>query len=302
MPHWAENLPNPVVRGGSPLPPPGSGAGGAAVLTDTPAPPPELLVASHFRQDGRYAVRRAHGAPSWLLTYTTGGAGVYRLGERTWPARPGDLWLVAPGTPQDYRTDPVTGLWDFWWVHFRPRPTWTEWLRWPALADGLLHRHLEGGPSRLRVQAAWERLVADARGTGGTGEELALCGLEEILLVARDRARREAAPAADGRVRVALEYAAAHLGEHHSLPALAARVALSPSRLAHVCKAQTGQSPMRAVTALRLREAARLLEFTDQGVAEVARDLGFDSPSHFSRRFTAAFGLSPRAWRASRRT
>ncbi|MFF5635847.1 helix-turn-helix transcriptional regulator [Streptomyces sp. NPDC012825] len=58
---------------------------------------------------------------------------------------------------------------------------------------------------------------------------------------------------------------------------------------------------------LRLHADADVLS-TDPGagalgsgaVERVARAWGFSTPSHFSRRFKAAYGVTPRQWRASR--
>ncbi len=263
----------------------------------TPAPPPGVLVAGHFRQGADYAVHRARGTRDWLLTYTAAGAGRYRqAGAGPWLTAPGELWLLQPGAEHDYGAG--AGGWEFWWVHFQPRPGWAEWLRWPAAGRGLYRLGVSAGQRRVRLRRAWEHLVTDARSAGGgaLGEALALNALEEVLLLAAQELPVPGRPA-DPRVREVLDYLGAHLGEPHALQDLAARVALSPSRLRHLVRAETGMGLLAARTALRLREAARLLQFTDSRVAEIAAALGFGSPFDFSRRFTAHYGTSPRAYR-----
>jgi AraC family transcriptional regulator of arabinose operon len=54
---------------------------------------------------------------------------------------------------------------------------------------------------------------------------------------------------------------------------------------------------MEWVLNLRLRQAARLLEFTSLSVGAIAREVGYLSPFHFSRQFKAYFGLSPSLFR-----
>ena len=44
-------------------------------------------------------------------------------------------------------------------------------------------------------------------------------------------------------------------------------------------------------------EASRLLAFTRLPMSEIGYRLGFDDPSHFSKRFRAARGLAPSAYR-----
>ncbi|MFE0155562.1 helix-turn-helix domain-containing protein [Nonomuraea sp. NPDC059007] len=101
----------------------------------------------------------------------------------------------------------------------------------------------------------------------------------------------------DRRVARALELIAAEPGAPHTVTSLAAAVALSPSRFAHVFAERTGRTPMRAVRAARLAHAAQLLEATDLDVGQVAAACGFVSPFHFSRTFAQEYGLPPRAYR-----
>ncbi len=56
-------------------------------------------------------------------------------------------------------------------------------------------------------------------------------------------------------------------------------------------------SPSRLITAMKMREARRLLETGDYRVNEVASRLGFSSPFYFSRRFRTFFGASPSQFR-----
>src|SRR5205807_3225926 len=79
---------------------------------------------------------------------------------------------------------------------------------------------------------------------------------------------------------------------------LAREVDLSPSRLAHLFKQELGDSVTNTVLILRLRRAARLLEYTSRRVGAIAEDVGFSSAFYFSRQFHRHFGLSPRAYRA----
>lgn len=95
---------------------------------------------------------------------------------------------------------------------------------------------------------------------GAAARELALCALEEVVLLPAAGAREPApAPGVDGRVLRAQELIAADPGAPHTVRSLAEDVALSPSRFAHLFTEQTGRSPMRALREARLLHAARLL-------------------------------------------
>jgi AraC family transcriptional regulator of arabinose operon len=93
-----------------------------------------------------------------------------------------------------------------------------------------------------------------------------------------------------------MEHLTAHLGEPQDVPGLARLAGLSPSRFAHRFKEETGDSVIAYLMKLRLREGARLLEFSGRSVKEVAGDVGFESPFYFSRQFRRQYGQSPRAY------
>ncbi|RLE32183.1 MAG: hypothetical protein DRJ61_10185 [Acidobacteria bacterium] len=56
-------------------------------------------------------------------------------------------------------------------------------------------------------------------------------------------------------------------------------------------------SPSQLITAMKMREARRMLETGEYRVNEVASRLGFSSPFYFSRRFRTFFGVSPSEYR-----
>jgi AraC family transcriptional regulator of arabinose operon len=290
---------------------------------ETAAPPPDVLVVGRFRERSGYAVHRRRGSGNWLLTYTIDGAGLYRQPRHALRTGPGDLVLLAPGAVHDYSVPPG-GSWEFWWIHFQPRPAWLSWWRPPEVGDGLYRADLLPLPDRERADHAFRRIHADVRAsalfddpppsvtapspaTGGWAtataaglqRELALNGLEEVLLLAARQGADQGRPPVDGRVLRVLDAIVDDLAAPHSLAALAQVAALSPSRLAHLFAAEVGDSVMGTVRRLRLRRAARLLESTGLSVGEVAADVGFGSAFHFSRQFRAHYGLPPRAYRAA---
>jgi AraC family transcriptional regulator of arabinose operon len=275
-----------------------------AVPEDTPAPPFGVLLADYFEQPPGYSVRRAAGTRDWLITYTTGGEGRYRLGGAQVPARPGDVVLLAPGAPHDYATvaDQPPGAdapWCFFWAHFIPRAGWLVWLKLPPAGDGLSTLSIRGAETRERVAAAFRRLVEAGGERRPFGAELAANALEEALILIARQGQPPAPRFSDPRVDQAQGFLETHYQQPLSLQEIAARVALSPWRLAHLYKQQTGQTILQSLTQLRLQQAARLLAYTSRTVAEIAADVGFESPFYFSRLFKRAYGQSPLQFRGS---
>jgi AraC family transcriptional regulator, arabinose operon regulatory protein len=284
-----------------------------------PAPPRGLVVVGHFDQPQGYGVNRPGGADSWLFTWTTGGQGRLRHGGTERRVGAGDLVVLAPGVPHGYGVEPGARHWRFWWAHCQARPSWQSRLRPYDAGEGMYVVTPTPDAVHDRVEAAFRRMLADARWTGteappavapghdavavahgGAARELALCALEEVVLLTAGATRTpQRRPGLDPRVRRAQALILADPGAPHTVRSLAGHVALSPSRFAHLFTAQLGQSPMRALREARLRHAARLLEGTDLSVERVAAASGFVSPFHFHRVFRERYGLPPGAYRAS---
>lgn len=75
---------------------------------------------------------------------------------------------------------------------------------------------------------------------------------------------------------------------------LAKEARMSPSSLYNYFKEITGMSPIQYQKQLRLQEARRLLLTENVEAAEAAFQVGYESPSHFSREYSRKFGLPPK--------
>jgi AraC family transcriptional regulator, arabinose operon regulatory protein len=263
----------------------------------TPSPPAGLLVTGHFRQGADYRTLRPEGTADWLLIYTLGGRGCFAWAGGVRDVEAGDLILLRPATPHDYRTTPGAQSWELGWAHFISRPEWLDWVNWPELAPGLMHVSLREQPWRERLEQRLHEMIAHNAGPGARRAALAMNALEEVLLRADAANPRRSSAGLDPRVRRVVELMLARLAEPWTVERLAAAVALSPSRFAHLFREQTGETPQRYLELRRLEQARRLLEFTQEPVAAIAQMVGFGNPFYFTRRFKKQLGQGPRAWR-----
>lgn len=84
-----------------------------------------------------------------------------------------------------------------------------------------------------------------------------------------------------------------------TLEELAKSVNLSVWHLSHLFKAQVGASPARYLKRLRLERAKVLLEDSFLSIKEVIAKVGMTDPSHFTKDFKKACGLTPTQYRAT---
>lgn len=92
-----------------------------------------------------------------------------------------------------------------------------------------------------------------------------------------------------------LTYIRSHLDEPLAIDQLASRAGMSRAVFDRHFKATTSMSPLQYVKALRLNDAAmRIANGSD--ITRAATDVGYASPSQFSREFKRHFGATPRTW------
>lgn len=95
--------------------------------------------------------------------------------------------------------------------------------------------------------------------------------------------------------------AAAELNRHYADPIdidrLAQLCAVSRPHFFRLFHQEYGMTPQAYLLRKRLKEAQRLLLFTDQTISEVAWKSGWNDPFHFSRLFSREIGCSPSLYR-----
>ncbi|MDX7998209.1 4-hydroxyphenylacetate catabolism regulatory protein HpaA [Xenorhabdus sp. Reich] len=88
-----------------------------------------------------------------------------------------------------------------------------------------------------------------------------------------------------------------HFHQHLAVPDYAEKLGITESRLKDMCRRFANRPPKRLIFDRQLREAKRLLLFSDSPVFEIAYQLGFKDPAYFARFFNRLVGCSPSVWR-----
>jgi transcriptional regulator GlxA family with amidase domain len=83
-----------------------------------------------------------------------------------------------------------------------------------------------------------------------------------------------------------------------TIAALAREVGVSRSALVERFTRFLAEPPMKYLTRWRLELAARSLEKTSRGVADIAADIGYESEAAFNRAFKREFGKPPGRYRS----
>jgi transcriptional regulator GlxA family with amidase domain len=136
------------------------------------------------------------------------------------------------------------------------------------------------------ARAVARKLVVYHRRAGGQSQFSALLELE---------------PKSD-RIQKALAHARSNLKSTLSVEELADAANLSPRQFSRTFRAETGQSPAKAVENLRLEAARLMMEQGRHPIDVVATETGFADRERMRRAFLRAFGQPPQAIRRNAQT
>lgn len=154
-------------------------------------------------------------------------------------------------------------------------------------------------PLRQAFEALLDELVAPRLGTRALTEAL----LKQCLILLIRKIAPDPVETASlfGMVDRRLARAVLEMLENpardFTLDGLAKSAGMSRSSFASHFAAAFGTTPIDLLKKIRLRHASCLLETTELPVAVIARSIGYDSRTYFSRAFRDEFGIDPRTFR-----
>jgi AraC-like DNA-binding protein len=93
-----------------------------------------------------------------------------------------------------------------------------------------------------------------------------------------------------------------HLDENISLNELSKQYNYSVSRFSNLFKQKTGYAPIDYFLQMKMQKACQELDFTNQSIKLIAFNMGFDDPYYFSKRFKTIIGVSPKKYRAMKKS
>ncbi|WP_422489444.1 AraC family transcriptional regulator N-terminal domain-containing protein [Endozoicomonas sp. ALE010] len=101
------------------------------------------------------------------------------------------------------------------------------------------------------------------------------------------------------RLERAMKYMHEHYDQSLDVGHLASMANMSPSTFHRNFRYMTSSSPIQYLKKLRLSRARELLQDHGVRVKQAAAEVGYDSPTQFSREFKRYFGLTPQACAAA---
>ncbi|MFC4599951.1 response regulator [Cohnella hongkongensis] len=181
---------------------------------------------------------------------------------------------------------------------FRDNPTWSEVRsRCRQLIEAITNATRQ---KLLLAPPDWAK-EADAVLNDGYDSRRLAEFMQELLQAIESPSRSSGADSSHSLVRKLQSYIEAHYQEELSLQKLAQRFYVNASYCSYIFKEKTGMNISEFVLAKRIAKAKELLERTDYPLDRIARLVGYSNDKYFIRIFKKTTGVTPQAFRQSRR-
>ncbi|MEI6321571.1 MAG: helix-turn-helix domain-containing protein [bacterium] len=208
-----------------------------------------------------------------------GGQGHVLLNDRWEICRAGEAYLCPKGSPRAYRALPGHP-WDFVWTIYAEPPRWLQKLPTDC--------HLICYNQALPLSSAVDGLYREVNGHN----EQIFATQWASLIGSYWNATTERGKTG-GRLHFLWEKVDGYLAYPWTLNELARVAGVSSEHLRRICLSETGRSPMKHLTLLRMRRAETLLLNQRLKVSAVAESVGYSNPFAFSTAYKKWSGSSP---------
>jgi AraC-like DNA-binding protein len=153
------------------------------------------------------------------------------------------------------------------------------------------------------VTALFGELAQERAASPLRGESLLALLLDEVAAhtpqVAPSRFANDRAVDRSDLAARAVSFVATHALGPLTLADVATALGSNRTHVADVVRRATGQTVGEIIAEVRLDEARRRLEDTDELVEVIGERVGYVDPTHFARVFRRRYGVAPRRWRAT---
>ena len=256
-----------------------------------PHPEPTVLACGYQKCLPAYHIKRTRFKP-FVAEYVVRGRGYLETNSRSVELSEGMMFVYGGGEPHAYWADADDPMEK---IHIAFSGKGSEgWIRRAAgQTTGAISFTAPG-----EIADLFERALLEASSIGRNRNDILRAYLRIILMKAEAlRAGGGREPSAGGVYHAAKATIESQFLTLKSANEVSGALGVSLPHLCRLFKQHADTSPHSYLVQLKLNHAAQLLGSTGRSVKEIAYDLSFTDPYHFSRSFKKRFGKSPRHFR-----
>lgn len=242
---------------------------------------------------------RRRGSLQHILIYCVQGNGWYQLDKQKHVVGANQFFILPANVAHRYGAD-RQNPWTIYWVHFTGSRS-ADYLTF-------LNRNQDSKPITIPPRDERFQLFDDIIGhiEMSFNEDnivYANHGLAHFLTTFNNSVYRPSDHSSDEQDPISrtITYMRQKLDKTLTLEELAQLAGMSTSHYSAVFRKKVQSAPITFFTFLKIQHACRLLQDTSLRIKEVAYQIGYDDPYHFSRVFTGMMGSSPRNFRMTKK-
>jgi AraC-like DNA-binding protein len=242
-----------------------------------------------------YEIRR-ETFPFYSIEYVARGEGWLTLGKRRYDLKPGTIFCYAPDIRQHIRSNPQKPMLKYF-IDFAGTQS-NQTLKNAGLAPGKVSKVFPPN----EIQTLFDELIHSGQRGSQHSPELCLRLLGCLSLKLLDVSAPVAADESAAFVTYhnCRQFILENFQRVQTLSQAAHECHVDAAYLCRLFRRFDHQTPYLFLTRLKMNEAAGLLQQPGALVKNVAADLGFANPFHFSRVFKSVMGISPEKFRKMR--
>lgn len=247
----------------------------------------------HYRE-------RPNGCRDNILIYCTRGRGWFILNGKRFEVGPNEF-IIVPSTKEalSYGAD-ENDPWTIHWVHFsgKDMEAFNRGFK-INLYDGA--REILANEEGLKLwDSMYQNLEMGYSKENLTNTNLCLYHFLATFLYPEKHANVKIQDEKD-MIKETIIYMQHHLMEKLTVENMAMKNKLSTSHFSSLFRKSTGMSPLDYFIHLKIQKACVMLSSSEIKVKEIAIEIGYDDPFHFSRLFKKNMKVSPHQYRMLRR-
>lgn len=239
---------------------------------------------------------RQHGCPEMLIIICVDGKGKFEAKAGDFDVLPGQFFILPPNQQHKYEAD-SNEPWSIYWL----RVTGINIARFCMEPSAKRCYKPMYSKNILEVSNLFDDIYATLENGYSlqhlTYSNMTLQHMLALLLYRQQENRKKAT----SMTNMVIHFMRSHIGTHYSLQELASAFNYSPSQFSNIFKKETGYSPIDYFIHLKLQHGCKLLDLTDKKIYEVASDVGYDDPYHFSKLFKKIMHVSPEQYRLAKK-
>jgi len=265
-----------------------------------------MLSHLHICSIGYYPKARDHytyrkkGLAENFIFYCVDGHGWYKIGDQRYEVGPNEFFILPFNVEHAYGSDSLNP-WTIYWIHFGGDAL-AEFNKVQAVQK---HFKPAGIKSSDEIVTLFNRIYKTLQ-LGYSVDNLLfanMCLAHFLTLFIYnikhyDVTDTEKLDCVDN----AILYMREHINENISLGDLSRHYNYSVSRFSNLFKQKTGYAPIDYFLQMKMQKACQQLDFSNNSIKEIAFGMGFDDPYYFSKRFRTIIGVSPKKYRALKKS